>query len=116
LPFRHIAGCEKPRPVEKSGGRFFGAARLEKIRRPAMSEGLTGTTPELIAVWRAAMDARGRTTREVDHDAGLGDGYFAKILCGLRTPTAPTIAKINRALGLEMRFVLLPSGIDALTP
>ena len=74
-----------------------------------MSNGLTGTMPELIAVWRAAMDARGKTTRDVDHDAGLGEGYVAKILCGSRTPTAPTIAKINRALGVEVLFVVRPA-------
>ena len=64
--------------------------------------------PELIAAWRAAMAASGKTTREVNHDAGLGEGYLAKILCGLRSPTAPTVAKINRVLGIEVEFVLLP--------
>lgn len=80
-----------------------------------MSDVLTGTMPELIAVWRAAMEAREMTTRDVGVDADLGDGYFAKILCGMRTPTAPTIAKINRALGVEVKFVLPSSKFGALT-
>jgi DNA-binding phage protein len=79
-----------------------------------MTEGLTGTMPELIVVWRAAMCARGMTTRDVDHDAGLGEGYMAKILCGAKVPTAPTIAKINRALRLAFRFDALPADADAL--
>jgi hypothetical protein len=95
---------------------IFWRGSARKNLAAAMSEGLTGTMPELIAVWRVAMDARGMTTRDVDCDADLGGGYMAKILCGLRTPTAPTIAKINRALRLEMRFVLLPSEIEAMTP
>jgi hypothetical protein len=68
-----------------------------------MSDGLTGTTAEWIAEWRSEMAAQGRTTREMDDLADLGEGYMAKILCGARTPTAPTIAKINRAL--RIRFV-----------
>lgn len=78
--------------------------------------GLTGTMPELIAVWRAAMDEWGKTTRDVDHDAGLGEGYMAKILCGARTPTAPTIAKIHRALHVEIKFIRQIDEGAALTP
>lgn len=64
--------------------------------------------PELIAVWRAAMNVRGMTTRDVDQEAGLCDGYMAKILCRMRVPTWPTVAKINGALRVGTEFALLP--------
>ena len=72
-----------------------------------MTEWLTGTMAELIAEWRLAMVEQNLTTRAVDDRAKLGEGFFAKILCGTRTPTAPTIAKINRALRVEIEFVRL---------
>jgi hypothetical protein len=40
---------------------------------------------------------------EVDHLAGLSGGHTAKILCGLRKPSAETIARLCSALGLVQR-------------
>ena len=68
---------------------------------------LTGTMADWIAIWRSEMTAQDLTCRVLDDLAELGEGYMAKILCGARTPTAPTIAKINRALGLGIKFVRL---------
>jgi len=68
-----------------------------------MSDALTGEQSELVALWREVLAARGWSHRELDERAGLGEGYASKILCGLRKPTTPTIAKINRALGITLR-------------
>ena len=43
---------------------------------------------------------------EVDVDAGLQDGYFAKIICGLRNFGPDTLGKILEALDVEI--VLMP--------
>jgi hypothetical protein len=69
----------------------------------AMSEGMTLSPAELIALWRSKISACGWSQREVDFRAGWGEGYCGKLLCGDREPTATTIARMNRALGI--RFV-----------
>jgi hypothetical protein len=103
-------------PATKTEASNFGGGRLKKSGPAAMSDRLTGTMPELIAEWRAAMSAQGKTTRQVDDEAGLGEGYMAKILCGTRTPTAPTIAKIHGALHVEIKFIRRDHEGAALTP
>ena len=76
--------------------------------RLAMGEGLTGTRADWLSVWKPAATARGYSYREVDHRAGLTDGYFSRLNCGdIKEPTAPTIAAINRALGLEVEVKML---------
>ena len=76
-----------------------------------MSEGLTGTQAELIALWRARIAELGWKYPEVDfraqqdaraHGERWGDGYCAKLLCGAREPTATTSARMNRILGLRL--------------
>jgi hypothetical protein len=69
-----------------------------------MSEGLTGAREDWIAIWRASISNRGWTHREVDDLAGWGEGYCSKLLCGDREPTATTISRMNRALGLKIRL------------
>jgi transcriptional regulator with XRE-family HTH domain len=77
-----------------------------------MTQVMTGSQAELIALWREVLTARGWSHRELDDRAGLGEGYTSKILCGLRTPSAPTIARINQALGITLQ----PCWSNALTP
>jgi hypothetical protein len=71
-----------------------------------MSEGLTGTRADWIAIWRARIAELGWTHREVDFRAGWGEGYCSKLLCGDREPTATTIARMNRVLGITLRAEL----------
>ena len=76
-------------------------------------EGLTGTRADWLAVWKVAATVRGYSYRVVDHRAGMTDGYFSRLMCGdIKEPTAPTIAAINRALGLEVEVKML--GTDSL--
>jgi hypothetical protein len=80
-----------------------------------MSDAMTGTMAEWIALWREAMVAQDLTYREVDDLAGLGEGYMAKLMCGLvKEATAATISKINRAL--KVSFVTVAGTREALTP
>jgi transcriptional regulator with XRE-family HTH domain len=63
--------------------------------------------------WAAAFRARatelGWSHREVDSRAGLADGYFSKILAGMKTPNVATIAQICAALRLRPRLEVEPS-------
>ena len=68
-----------------------------------MTDVLTGEQWEWIALWRGALRARDWTHLDLDAKAGLCDGYASKILCGARAPSAPTIARINRALGITLQ-------------
>jgi hypothetical protein len=68
-----------------------------------MSDAMTGTMADWIALWRPAMAAHGLRYWEVDERAGLGDGYMAKLMCGqVQAATWPTIVKINRVLGISL--------------
>jgi hypothetical protein len=69
-----------------------------------MSDALIGSAAGWIAIWRAAIADRSWTHREVDFRARWGEGYCSKLLCGDREPTAPTISRMNRALGLKLRL------------
>jgi transcriptional regulator with XRE-family HTH domain len=80
-----------------------------------MSDGMTGSTAEWIVLWRSEMTMQDLRHRELDDRAGLPEGYVSKIMCGLvKEPTAATISKINRALGI--RFVRLAAERAAPTP
>jgi hypothetical protein len=87
-----------------SGLRLSGHVRtqtpLSDSRRAfAMSDVLTGTMADWIALWRARMDERGLTYEAMDDLADLGDRYMAKLMCGqVPNPTWRTMAKINRIL------------------
>lgn len=68
-----------------------------------MSDPLTGSRADWIAIWRARLSELGWTYPELDHRAGLTNKYFSRLVCGdIDQPTAETIDKINRALGLEL--------------
>lgn len=47
----------------------------------------------------------GLSHREVDDRAHLGEGYFSKLACGDRRPTAVTIEKLCAALQLALLMV-----------
>jgi hypothetical protein len=78
-----------------------------------MSEALTGSQADWLALWRAAMTAQGVTYREVDDRAGLGEGYMAKLMCGLvKEATSATISRINRALGIRLHAECVADALD----
>jgi hypothetical protein len=99
----------------------FRGSPLENLGRPvlkkldrAMSDGMFGSPSDWIAIWRAAIAERGWTHRDVDSAAQedalargerWGDGYCGKLLCSAREPTASTIARMNRVLGVTVKFV-----------
>ncbi|HEV2156352.1 helix-turn-helix transcriptional regulator [Bradyrhizobium sp.] len=58
------------------------------------------TAPGFVAVFVDRARALGLSHREVDEIAGLGEGYFSKLACGDRRPTASTIEKLCGALHL----------------
>jgi transcriptional regulator with XRE-family HTH domain len=63
---------------------------------------MTGTRADWIAIWRARLAKLGWSYEELDHRAGLTSKYFSRLVCGdIDQPTAETIDKINRALGIE---------------
>jgi hypothetical protein len=99
----------------------FGSIGLPILARPApekvgpaMTERLIRAPADWIALWRLQIAARGWTHREVDFRAGWGEGYCSKLLCGDREPTATTILRMNRALGLRLRLEV--DSEAALTP
>jgi hypothetical protein len=75
-----------------------------------MTDAMLGSQADWIALWRSEMLRQGLTHREVDLRAGWGDGYCSKLLCGAREPTATTIARMNRVLGI--RFAALVGVAD----
>jgi hypothetical protein len=70
----------------------------------AMSDRLIRSPADWMAIWRARIAELGWTHREVDFRAGWGEGYCSKLLCGDREPTATTISRMNRTLGLRLRL------------
>jgi hypothetical protein len=79
-----------------------------------MGEGLTGTRADWLSIWKPAAVARGYSYREVDHRAGLTDGYFSRLCCGdIQEPTSRAIAAINRALDIRL---VVKMGDDSLGP
>jgi hypothetical protein len=58
---------------------------------------------------RLAVDARRRALRmrclDVDADAGLQDGYYAKCICGTRRLSDSTLDKVLNALGVKILLV-----------
>lgn len=67
-----------------------------------------GTKADWLLVWKREADARGWPDAEVEHQAGLTTKYLSRLRCGdIGEPTAATIAKINRALGLPIDVKIL---------
>lgn len=59
------------------------------------------TAPGFVAVFVERARELGLSHREVDERAEIGEGYFSKIACGDRRPTAATIEKLCAALQVE---------------
>jgi hypothetical protein len=78
-----------------------------------MSEALTGSQADWIALWRRETAAQGLTHRALDDRANLGEGYFSKLMCGLvKEPTSATIDRINRALGIRLHVECVADAMD----
>ena len=72
-------------------------------------DGLTGTRADWIAIWRARLVELGWSYPELAHRAGLTDKYFSRLMCGdIDQPTAETIDKINRAVGIRFYVKMTP--------
>ena len=69
----------------------------------AMSERLIRSSADWPSVFRARAAELGWAHREVDYRAKLPDGYFSKILAGMKNPTTVTIGRICGALALQLR-------------
>jgi predicted transcriptional regulator len=65
-----------------------------------MSDRLIVTSADWIAVFRERIKELGLTHLDVDARAGLSEGHCGKIMCGMKTPSWPTIEKLCRALDL----------------
>lgn len=65
-----------------------------------MTGGLIKTAADMVALFGARAKELGLAHREVDEIAGLGEGYFSKLMCGARKPGAVTIERICGALQL----------------
>jgi transcriptional regulator with XRE-family HTH domain len=61
---------------------------------------LIRSSADWIPVFRSRIAELGLSHLDVDGLAGLSEGHTSKILCGLRKPTADTIARLCGALGL----------------
>jgi predicted transcriptional regulator len=68
-----------------------------------MSDGLIRTAMDWPAVFRRRITELGLSHLDVDHRAGLPDGYCNKILNGRKKPGAVTIEKLCRTLKLALR-------------
>jgi hypothetical protein len=82
---------------------------VSKIPEPAMSERLIRVSGDWAAVFRARIVELGFSNLEVDHRAGLPDGYCNKILNGKKKPGAVTIERLCDALQLALQPVAIDS-------
>jgi hypothetical protein len=65
-----------------------------------MTDVLIKSAADWISVFRSRISELGLSHLDVDGAAGLSEGHTSKILCGLRKPSAETIARLCAALGL----------------
>jgi hypothetical protein len=97
---------------------------VEPVRRP----GRVGSTPAI--AWAASVaetncardyeqlknliDARrierGLTMRDLDVDAELADGYYSKLVAGMRNFGPKSLGAVLAALGVELHLVQRPDG------
>jgi hypothetical protein len=63
-----------------------------------MSNRLIRLSTDWAAVFRARILVLGLSHLEVDHLAGMPDGYCNKVLAGKKKPGAVTIERMSRAL------------------
>jgi DNA-binding phage protein len=70
-----------------------------------MTERRIVTSADWIAAVLARIAERQLTFAQVEHDAQLGEGYLGKLLSGKKMPTLETMAKVQRAVGLELSVV-----------
>jgi hypothetical protein len=68
-----------------------------------MTDRLIRSSADMVAIFRARIAELGITHETVDEIAEWGDGYCSKILAGMKTPTASTIARMCSALALVFR-------------
>jgi predicted transcriptional regulator len=83
-------------------------------RLRASLSGAAAMTTDWPNIWRRRRVHLGLTQREVDQLAGLADGYVAKLECGDKTPTSPTIDAMNQALGLTIHVDVVARPIGRL--
>jgi transcriptional regulator with XRE-family HTH domain len=70
---------------------------------------MTGSRADWIAIWRARLVELGWSYPDLAHRAGLTDKYFSRLMCGdIDQPTAETIDKINRAMGIRFYVKMTP--------
>jgi hypothetical protein len=65
-----------------------------------MTDVLITSASDWIPVFRSRIAELGLSHLDVDGAARLSEGHTSKILCGLRKPSAETIARMCAALGL----------------
>jgi transcriptional regulator with XRE-family HTH domain len=70
-----------------------------------MTEGRIITEADWIAAVEAHRKRKGWTHARVEDEAGLGEFYYGKLVRGEKTPTLETMAKIQRAMQLELLLV-----------
>jgi len=75
-----------------------------------MTERLIRTAADMIALFGERAKQLGLTHLEVDARAGLSDGHFSKLLCGLRTPSLQTIERLCGALDLAFVPIVSADG------
>jgi hypothetical protein len=71
-----------------------------------MTERLIRTSTDMVALFRSRALELGLTHLDVDARAGLADGYFGKIVCGMKKPGALTIERLCGALNLAFAPII----------
>jgi transcriptional regulator with XRE-family HTH domain len=77
---------------------------------PAMSERLIRTATDMVALFGERAKQLGLTHLDVDARAGLSEGHFSKLMCGLRTPSLQTIERLCGALDLAFAPIASTDG------
>ncbi len=67
-----------------------------------MADRLIRTSADMVALFGRRARELGLTHLEVDARAGLSEGHFSKVMCGLRAPSLQTIERLCG--GLDIAF------------